>query len=279
MAKVGLKPFLRWAGSKRQILSVLCEYWSEGFRRYVEPFAGSASLFFYLLPKRAQISDANAALIEVYEQVRRDPERVAELIHDLPVGKKSYYEIRQIDPRSLDVMDRAARFIYLNRFCFNGLFRTNQDGHFNVPYGGKKTGSLPSAEHLKDCGNALENAELISCDFRKALDQTSQGDFVFLDPPYTTAGKRTFTEYGPNSFTSQDFYDLASRLKGMAAEGIRFVLTYEDSSEAKSLLSEYRAEKIEVRRNIAGFADERKTAWEWLITNIELPQLAGEHDG
>lgn len=271
MTQPSLGPFLRWAGSKRQVLPTLSKYWSDDFTRYVEPFAGSASLFFHLRPGRAQISDANRDLMEAYRQIKHNPEEVASLLHTLPLGKASYYRIREIDPRSLDDRERAARFIYLNRFCFNGLYRTNKSGGFNVPYGGDKAGSLPSLKALKECSQALGNATLISCDFRIALNRVEKGDFVFLDPPYTTAQKRTFTEYGPQSFSEDDFRDLVDWLSRMSTMGIRFVMTYEDSREARTVVSDYHAETISVRRNIAGFASNRRTASEWLITNINLP--------
>ena len=270
MANSHMRPFLRWAGSKRQILPTLSRFWSDKFQRYIEPFAGSASLFFYLCPNQAQISDANDELMAAYEQVKRNPDEVSAALHTLPLGKQNYYKIRKADPRSLGDVDRAARFIYLNRFCFNGLYRTNLEGQFNVPYGGKKTGALPTLTSLRLCSRRLETATLTACDFRIALAQAKSGDFVFLDPPYTTAQKRTFTEYGPQSFSNDDFADLVKWLDRLSRMNIGFVMTYEDSAEARSLLSEYHSEKIHVRRNIAGFSSKRKIATEWLITNIGL---------
>ncbi len=270
MVEATLKPFLRWAGSKRQILPTLSNFWSKNFRRYVEPFAGSASLFFYIYPNQAQLSDANEELIELYKQVQSNFEDVVSALGKLPLGEANYYKIRSTLPSLLNPAERAARFIYLNRFCFNGLYRTNQKGEFNVPYGGAKTGSLPSIEDLKLYSEALKNTTLIACDFRQALKRTKKGDFVFLDPPYTTTQKRIFTEYGPQSFSEQDFIELITWLDIMTEKDIGFVMTYEDTPEARSIISEYHAEKISVRRNIAGNASKRKNASEWLISNIHL---------
>src|SRR5258708_7755717 len=144
-------PFLRWAGSKRQLVKTLSSYWDDTFGRYVEPFAGSACLFFHVQPSRAILGDQNEELIATYKEIKCRPEYVAKRLRLLKKSKTTYYRIRKQSVRGLSSIEQAARFIYLNRCCFNGLYRTNLKGEFNVPYGGDGSGSIPSAETLKVC--------------------------------------------------------------------------------------------------------------------------------
>jgi DNA adenine methylase len=127
------KPFLRWAGSKRKQLARLRSYWSDGFSRYVEPFAGSACLFFELAPPAAVLGDTNRELIEVYKVARDDPARLYRRLCRIERDRRTYNRWRGVDPKSLDRDTRALRFLYLNRNCFNGIYRTNESGQFNVP--------------------------------------------------------------------------------------------------------------------------------------------------
>jgi DNA adenine methylase len=164
------QPFLRWAGSKRKLLPYLAKYWQNGrYVRYIEPFAGSACLFFYLIPKKAILTDINFELISTYKEVRDDLPSVLESLSKLSVEEHEYYRIRALRPCDLSASQRAARFIYLNRCCFNGLFRTNSKGDFNVPYGAKKAGSFPADKSMRLCANLLNKAQLLSCDFESAL--------------------------------------------------------------------------------------------------------------
>ena len=160
------KPFLRWAGSKRQLLTRLIDHWPGGNTRYVEPFAGSASLFFELEPPSALLSDINGELISTYQVVCEHPRAVYRSLIRWDNDRTQYYKIRSLQPSDLEILDQAARFIYLNRFCFNGLYRTNGRGDFNVPYGGEKGGSLPSEDLLVSAAAQLSRAELLCGDLR-----------------------------------------------------------------------------------------------------------------
>lgn len=143
------QPFLRWAGSKRKQLPILSRFWNAGFSRYVEPFMGSACLFFELQPKNAMLADINSDLIRTFLAVRDHPQAVANRLAKIPLGKRSYYFIRKQKLSDLDGVDAAARFIFLNRFCFNGLYRTNEAGRFNVPQPSRLVCCLPQREHSK----------------------------------------------------------------------------------------------------------------------------------
>ena len=168
-------PFLRWAGSKKQHLPLLKSFWANKFSRYVEPFAGSAVLFFEVDPPCALLADINKELIGTLRAVRAHPTRVHQALSSIPKGREHYNEVRSTAPASLNQIKRAARFIYLNRYCFNGLYRTNSKGEFNVPYGGEKSGSIPSSEQLKSAAKLLKRATLLSTDFRVTLAKVRKG--------------------------------------------------------------------------------------------------------
>jgi DNA adenine methylase len=236
----------------------------------LEPFLGSGSLYFYINPKKAILGDINFDLIETYEQIKKNLKSVYSILLKMPEGKNEYYKIRSKDKRKLTQEERAARFIYLNRYSFNGLYRTNQNGEFNVPYGGEKTGQLPSRELLELCSGALQTAQLISGDFELVLNQAKSGDFIYLDPPYKIAEKRVFTEYDKSSFREFDIKRLRNWLDKLTEMGIVFLLSYADCEEAEFLKDGYDADEIMVRRNIAGFSKHRRSAGELLVTNVEI---------
>jgi DNA adenine methylase len=261
------QPFLRWAGSKRKLIHRLSKYWSGAYSRYVEPFAGSACLFFELGPSQAVLGDINKELIETYEQVRGNTSAVLLSLSRLKRGKKHYLQLRAVEPATLAAPERAARFIYLNRYCFNGLYRTNRQGTFNVPYGAKRSGSLPSAVTLAQCARLLDRAELVVGDFENLLNQTTRGDFVYLDPPFSVNTRRVFREYGPSVFGQEDVDRLRRWLTILDKRGVAFLVSYADSAEARRLGSRYHVRAAAVQRNIAGFTKARARARELLIFN------------
>jgi len=263
----GIRPFLRWAGSKRKLIYRLSEYWSDKYARYVEPFAGSACLFFELAPSRAILGDINRELIETYEQVRENTSAVLSALSTLQRGKRRYLRLRAVEPASLAAAERAARFIYLNRCCFNGLYRTNRKGLFNVPYGGEKSGHLPSEHTLLQCGKLLRRAKLVAGDFETVLTRTQSGDFVYLDPPFSVKARRVFREYGPSVFGQEDVERLRGWLALLDKRGAAFLVSYADSKEARHLARDYHVRAAAVQRNIAGFAKARTRARELLISN------------
>ena len=261
------KPFLRWAGSKQQLVEQLARYWGHGDTRYVEPFAGSARLFFQLEPEHALLSDINVELMLTYNEIRENPEEIHRSLVGLPNSSEVYYRIRETNPDSLTLAERAARFIYLNRYCFNGLYRTNQRGKFNVPYGGTKTGNLPTLATLQTAGELLKRATVVCSDFAVTLSKVREGDFVYLDPPFSVAEKRVFREYSELDFCGTDLVRLRECLVDLDRKGIRFLLSYDDSKEGRTLASGFKRRQVRTRRNIAGFAGNRRIATELLIFN------------
>jgi DNA adenine methylase len=267
-----VRPFLRWAGSKRKLLPTLVPYWGQGFGRYVEPFAGSAALFFALEPASAVLGDINRDLIQTLTVVRDNPEGMYQQVRAYPLGKRSYNALRALQPNSLTPIERAARFLFLNRFCFNGLYRTNEDGHFNVPYSPHGTGSLPSREQLLIAAALLRRAELRSGDFETMLRETvSAGDFVYLDPPYAVSNRRVFCQYGPHSFGLGDLLRLSDTLEEIERRGAHFVLSYADCAEARNAFSGWKIRRVFTQRNISGFAKHRRRAAELIVSNLSHP--------
>lgn len=265
--------FLRWAGSKKQLGDVLANCWyaaqiSGGSGRYIEAFCGSASLFFRLTPASALLIDINKSLIETYDVVKKHPSKLHELLHSYPQNEDFYYSLRSADPRALRKIERAARFIYLNRFCFNGLYRTNQKGQFNVPYGAGRNGELPNLAHLREASKALKNANLYSGDFAVIQDEVREGDFVYMDPPYAKRNHSLDLQYGPDVFGVQDLARIEELMAYIHNQGAYFLFSYVDCEEISSLETRWGAHRVEVKRTIAADTSKRTKSEEVLITNI-----------
>lgn len=261
-------PFLRWAGSKRSLLPVLQTFWTKNHKRYVEPFAGSACLFFAIKPPKAILGDLNSELIATYVEVKYRIEAVLEELKTLPAAdKEEYLRLRSVDISTLSPSARAARFIYLNRFCFNGIYRTNLAGQFNVPYSGVRCGSVPQDDVFQKCANRLRRARFINADFENVLKHAEKGDLVYMDPPYAVRARRVFREYDPSTFTHKDIARLRSWMERLNAAGINFVVSYAESDEADVLRKNFSYETVSVRRHIAGFAAHRAMSNELLISN------------
>ena len=267
-----MKPLIRWAGSKRSIVQRLARYWPSDAERYVEPFAGSACLFFELNPPHAVLADLNDELIKTYRAVRSDPDLVIACLRRLPKGRQGYYSVRQQSPRMLSDCEVAARFLYLNRNCFNGLYRTNRSGEFNVPYGPPKKTVKDFEQRIVDTSLALRTAEILEADFEDTLYSVQCGDFVYLDPPYAVSSRRVFAEYLPNSFGVADLARLCSALDAIDRVGAKFVLNYADSGDARRFFRKWNPTRIWTRRNIAGFAGARRGTYELIATNFEPAQ-------
>lgn len=270
-----VKPFLRWAGSKRKQLSRLASFWAAHHERYVEPFAGSACLFFELAPKAALLGDTNKELIEVYRVVRDEPERLYRRLCRVRRDLPTYRRWRHLRPESLDRETRALRFLYLNRNCFNGIYRTNMDGDFNVPMG-RRPGAYFSKEDLLNCSKLLQTTTLVAGDFVKTLERVKAGDFVYLDPPYAVTSRRIFKEYGKRTFDTADIPRFSESLAAIVKQNADFLVSYADCTEARALAFEWHSVRLPIRRHVAGFAGDRKKAYEWLISNRPI---AGRRKG
>jgi DNA adenine methylase len=185
------------------------------------------------------------------------------------MDSETYYRFRAKAPGSLDAKERAIRFLYLNRYCFNGIYRTNAAGQFNVPYSGAKTGGFPAWEEFSKSVKLLTRAQVFVQDFEELLLEHVVGtDFVYLDPPYAVANRRVFRQYGPNSFGLYDLERLARALVEIDQRGAKFVLSYAYSREALTYFARWPRKKLFCQRNVAGFTGSRRLAAEIIFSNI-----------
>jgi DNA adenine methylase len=261
-------PFLRWAGSKRRLLPVLQTFWTKKHKRYVEPFAGSACLFFAIGPPKAILGDLNPELVRTYREVKYRLHPVLEELHKIPLNSVDEYKrLRSTDPGSLHASVRAARFIYLNRYCFNGIYRTNLQGQFNVPFSGRRCGNFPEDETFESCARRLRVARFVNGDFERVLDKAARGDLVYMDPPFAVRKRRVFREYDPSTFTHEDIERLRGWMEKLDQKRISFVVSYAESDEADLLKKGFAFQTVSVRRHIAGFVGSRILAKEIIISN------------
>lgn len=264
------KPIFRWAGSKKKLLPELISYWNRSnCHRYIEPFAGSAQLFFKTNAETAILNDINSELINTYQVIQNNPAELYTLIKTYNRDKEFYYFLRSQSPITLTNLERAARFLYLNKFCFNGLYRTNLKGDFNVPYSETSTGNLPSLEDLLNCSKQLNSVVFLNEDFEKVIrNYATPDDFVYLDPPYAVANKKIFYQYDPCTFGLKDLERLKALLVYLDDLQVPFLLSYANCEEFKNLFSEWNMEEVYTQRNMTGFSKQKRIAKELLISNL-----------
>lgn len=267
-----MRSLLRWAGSKRQLLGNLKQYWNASEeRRYVEPFAGSAALFFDLKPKKAIINDVNKQLIGFYRAIKKSPEQLYQIATSLSPDEKTYYKIREAYAVEPEPIKRGAYFFYLNRYCFNGIYRTNLAGKFNVPFAASKTGALPSWGEIEKAVQQLRKASTSTEDFEHLIDsKIEKNDFVYLDPPYAVENERVFKQYNATTFGLTDLERLKASLSTIDKRGAKFVLSYADCPEALEAFSDWHHQEVSCQRNVAGFAHHRRKATELMFSNIKV---------
>lgn len=239
---------------------------------YIEPFVGSASFFLRLGPKHAILGDINRDLISFYRAIAKRPRDVSDRLTEMPTSAGFYYELRKRDGAG-DRIDQAARFVYLNRYCFNGVYRTDKQGRFNVPRG-IKVGSVPSIEEFLAFSRLLRNTRLFAGDFEECMESARPGDLAYLDPPYTTSERKPRGEYGYESFGSLDLDRLIRCLRKADKRGIKLLLSYKREPELRKALSSWYCKTLRVRRHVAGFAKHRSVTTEVLLANYQLPAQA-----
>lgn len=258
---------LRWMGSKRTIAPTVYERLGQVRGRYLEPFCGSAGVFFHAKPARAVLGDTNPHLIQFLEALRDDPVNLHRLFAEIPTDPNTYHKIRSQSPGGLEPLPRAARFLYLNRLCFNGLYRTNRAGEFNVPIGARQ-GQMPGLAWLLRSAEALSSATLLCADFQTTLSDASRGDVAYLDPPYTSTRRDSHGEYGYGTFGDSDWGRLLGTLDHLTEQGVRWVLSYRYCRHAASELTRrYTVELVGVRRRVAASAARRCSDREMLVHN------------
>lgn len=266
------KPFIKWAGSKKLVIPKLVKI-VDGleFETYIEPFAGSAQFYFHLNTQKSILSDTNKDLINTYKFIKSKPKILHSLIDKYGnITETDYYKLRTIYNSCNEKELKSALFIILNKHCFNGLYRLNRKGEFNVPFGYKVNRKLPSLQELSACSSKLKKTKLLLGDFENIVKSNLVGRcLVYLDPPYAINNKNIFNQYNSTTFGKNDLKRLKNLLKFIDKSKSYFIMSYSYSSELVKEFSGWKQQKIFVKRNIAGFAEYRKKAAELLITNID----------
>ena len=260
------RPFLRWAGSKRMLLRQLIEVLPAAYGTYYEPFLGGGSLFFLLQPDHAVLSDSCSDLVATYEAIRDNPSAVLRCLSPLRPDRKLFYAIRE--SRSTARFKRAAEFIYLNKTCWNGLYRVNASGDFNVPYGAPRTDAIVDPDNLRRCAAALAVPEvtLAAVDFEDALLNAKSGDLVFLDPPYVTQHNNNgFVDYNELIFSWHDQERVASVAARLVAMGVHVLVTNAYHQDVLDLYDGFQVTALSRQSTIASSASKRGAVTEALL--------------
>ncbi len=267
------KPFLKWAGGKRQLISQIDEYLPNDFNKYIEPFIGGGALFFYILPKKAILIDINKELINAYNTIKNNVPELVKSLKNHKNEKDYYYEVRSKDRNpeeynKLTDVDKASRTIYLNRCCFNGLYRVNSKGQFNVPFGKYTNPKFCDEINLYAVYKALKNVLLINDSFEKCLDFAEKDDFIYFDPPYVPiSSSANFTSYTKGSFGKEDQIRLFNVFKNLDEQGCKVMLSNSYSDFILDLYKDYQINVLYAKRAINSDGSKRGKIKEVLITN------------
>lgn len=266
-------PFLKWAGGKRWLSAYTHELLPEEYNHYFEPFMGGAAMFGAIQPSAATLADVNAELVNCYKQVADKPTVILGGLMQLQTlhSEETYYRIRSENP--IDDVERAIRFLYLNRACFNGIYRVNQSGQFNVPKGTKETILFPY-DDFPAASALLKSAEIVISDFEPVIDIAKSGDFVFCDPPYTVAHNNNgFVRYNERMFSWEDQVRLKDTLIRASSRGVLILLTNAAHSSIKDLYAgtEFDCRAVSRQSVIGGGRGYRGEYGEFLISNYALP--------
>jgi len=277
-----VNPFIKWAGGKRGTISQILPYIPKKFNNYFEPFVGSGALFFTLYNldllknKKAYLFDKNEELINTYNVIKNTPKELIKILSEYQKkhSKEFYYKIRELDRKDnyceLSPIKKAARFIYLNKTCFNGLYRVNKKGFFNVPIGSYKNPKILDEENIINVSNALQNVEVMCCDFSEVLNYSNKKDFVYFDPPYYPLNKTSnFTSYTDEKFLDNEQIRLFGVFKKLSEKEIYVIESNSDTEFIKNLYKEYDIIKIKANRFINSNKDKRGKINEVLIINLK----------
>ena len=254
------KPILKWAGGKTQMLGELMRRAPTKYDRYIEPFFGGGALFFSLKPDHAIISDSNPELINMYLQVADHVDDVIEILQKYENTSEMFYEVRSLDWQSLPKVEAAARTIYLNKTCYNGLYRVNRNGQFNTPFGKYKNPNICDIDSLRLASESLRKAEILCGDYILVLEHYAHpGDFVFLDPPYLPIGPNSdFKRYTKEQFYKEDHIELAKMIGKLHERGCYVILTNSNHPLVHQLYEQYKIEVIQTKRHISCHGNTRK---------------------
>lgn len=277
-----VKPFLKWAGGKTQLLDQFSPLFPKTFNDYYEPFVGSAAVFFFLFMQRvdgklnyryAYLSDINDELINTYMVVRNDLSPLIDLlrIHRQSHNKDYYYHIRSLIPDNLSVVERAARFIYLNKTCFNGLYRVNRSGQFNVPMGSYKNPQIFNERELGSVSIVLNSVSLSKSPYTDVLNHAKEGDFIYFDPPYYPLSKTSnFTSYSIDSFSEADQIELRDTFVKLDQLGCKVMLSNSWADFILDLYKGFNIIEVKAKRKINSDPEKRGKISELVVLNYDV---------
>jgi DNA adenine methylase len=269
------KPFVKWAGGKSQLLGRFASLFPANFNGYIEPFVGGGAVFYHLFSsgrlrwkRRLVLIDSNEELMNAYKMIKEDVQQVISLLSNgtYRIDRRSFERIRKMAPK--DAFERAARLIYLNKTCYNGLYRVNRDNQFNVPYGRYKNPKILDEINLRVVSRSLKRVELLSGDFELCLEYAKKGDFIYLDPPYQPISKTSsFTNYTKDSFTFKDQERLADIFRQLDERGCFVMLSNSNNTDIERLYRGYNINEVIARRTINSKASGRGAINELAITS------------
>tara|TARA_B100001750_G_scaffold209536_1_gene189501 strand:- start:2613 stop:3443 length:831 start_codon:yes stop_codon:yes gene_type:complete len=269
------KPFLKWAGGKTNLLGQYEPLFPEWSGDYFEPFIGSGAVFFYLSARPEErnyyLSDLNREIVDAFCAVRDDVEGVIKLLakHQQLHSKDYFYQVRGLVPQNLSALEKAARTIYLNKTCFNGLYRVNKKGEFNVPMGNYKKPSILQIETLKAASRALSPADLSTGHYSVLVDKAQAGDFIYLDPPYHPLSKTAmFTNYVAQAFGEKDQMELAEVVTALSKKGCLVMESNSNTDFIKDLYKGFKIQEVWARRSINREKSKRGAITELVVTNF-----------
>ena len=265
-------PIVKWAGGKRQLLCEILKNRPKKYNRYFEPFIGGGALFFELQQENSYISDVNEELINLYTIIQNDVEALIEDLKKHQVNKDYFLKIRGVDRKPAykkwTNVQKASRFIYMNRTCFNGLYRVNSQGQFNVPFGNYTNPRIIDEGNLYNCSDLLKKTQIECKSFDAILDEVQKGDFVYFDPPYVPLNETSsFTSYTKEGFDVDMQFQLREVCDELNDRGIYFLLSNSDTTYIKELYSAYNIKKVFASRQINANASGRGKITEVLVRN------------
>ncbi|MBV5347139.1 Dam family site-specific DNA-(adenine-N6)-methyltransferase [bacterium] len=269
------KPLLKWVGGKSKLLKRLFLYTPNDYTNYVEPFIGGGALLFSLNPPSGVINDANSELINFYMQTRDNPLELLNLTKTIDISEETYYNIRNYDKEEnwcdkKSCLFRAARFLYLNRTAFNGMWRSNSKGGMNTPYGKYITVNFPSPDHMIKISKLLRRLVILNIDFYETINYVNTNTFVYLDPPYIPySDTANFANYTSVRFGVKDQERLVGYCNEVNKKGAKFLLSNSDTPLTRVLFKDFIIEAVDVYHSVGALAKSRKDKGEVLISNYE----------
>lgn len=273
-----ISPVVKWAGGKRQLLGDIVPLIPKTFSTYVEPFVGGGAVLFNIQPKKAIINDFNSELINIYKIIREKPDELILALenHERSNSEEYFYQVRSLDRNEnyseMDNVNKAARIIYLNKTCFNGLFRVNQAGQFNSPYGKYKNPNIVNKPVVLAMSKYFNenNIDIIDGDYKNVLKNLRKGAFVYFDPPYMPiSSSSSFTGYTENGFDKKQQIELKEECDKLNAKGVKFLLSNSDHAFIRELYKDYEVITVKAKRSINSNGNKRGEINEVLVRNYD----------